>query len=76
MKVCVFGAGYVGLVTAACLAEMGNSVMCVDVDAHRVARLAQGEIPIHEPGLAELLEKTSRQYKTVQPNINKNTDRR
>ncbi len=59
MKVCVFGAGYVGLVTAACLAEMGNSVMCVDVDAHRVARLALGEIPIHEPGLGELVQRNA-----------------
>jgi UDPglucose 6-dehydrogenase len=55
MKICVFGAGYVGLVSAACLAEMGNSVACVDIDAARVAGLNQGEIPIHEPGLAELV---------------------
>ena len=55
MKICVFGAGYVGLVSAACLAEMGNSVACVDVDAARVAGLNQGEIPIHEPGLSELV---------------------
>ena len=49
MKVSVFGAGYVGLVTAACLAEMGNSVICVDVDAKRVADLQRGISPIHEP---------------------------
>ena len=55
MKICVFGAGYVGLVTAACLAEMGNSVVCVDVDAQRVALLDQGGMPIHEPGLTELV---------------------
>ncbi len=55
MKICVFGAGYVGLVTAACLAEMGNSVACVDIDASRVAGLNQGDIPIHEPGLSELV---------------------
>ena len=42
MKICVFGAGYVGLVSAACLAEMGNSVACVDIDAARVAGLNQG----------------------------------
>ena len=51
MKICVFGAGYVGLVTSACLAEMGNSVVCVDVDAARVEALQRGRIPIHEPGL-------------------------
>jgi len=57
MKVSVFGAGYVGLVTAACLAEMGNSVTCLDIDAERVAGLQQGEMPIHEPGLAELVQR-------------------
>ena len=46
-----------GLVTAACFAEMGNHVACVDVDAGRVARLNRGEVPIHEPGLAPLLER-------------------
>jgi UDPglucose 6-dehydrogenase len=55
MKVCVFGAGYVGLVTAACLAEMGNSVICLDVDPARVRALQEGRMPIHEPGLAELV---------------------
>lgn len=55
MKICVFGAGYVGLVTATCLAEMGNSVVCVDVDALRVAALCRGDMPIHEPGLRELV---------------------
>ncbi len=57
MRITVFGAGYVGLVTAACFAEMGNHVSCVDVDAGRVARLNRGEVPIHEPGLAPLLER-------------------
>ena len=57
MKVTVFGAGYVGLVSAACLSDMGNSVLCVDVDEGRVARLQAGEVPIHEPGLGELLRR-------------------
>ncbi|MCO5108022.1 MAG: UDP-glucose/GDP-mannose dehydrogenase family protein [Burkholderiaceae bacterium] len=57
MRLAVFGAGYVGLVTAACFAEMGNHVACVDVDADRVARLNRGDVPIHEPGLAPLLER-------------------
>ena len=59
MKVCIFGAGYVGLVTAACLAEMGNSVVCVDVDEARVAALERGEMPIHEPGLAEMVARNA-----------------
>ena len=57
MKVTVFGSGYVGLVTGACFAEAGNHVVCVDVDAGKVARLQQGEIPIHEPGLDELVRR-------------------
>jgi UDPglucose 6-dehydrogenase len=51
VKVTVFGSGYVGLVTGACFAEAGNNVLCVDIDAGKVERLLQGEIPIHEPGL-------------------------
>ena len=57
MKVTVFGAGYVGLVSAACLSDMGNSVLCADVDEGRVMRLQTGEVPIHEPGLADLLRR-------------------
>ena len=55
MKVTIFGSGYVGLVTGACLAEAGNHVVCVDIDAARVGRLNQGEVPIHEPGLDALI---------------------
>ena len=55
MKVTIFGSGYVGLVTGACLAEAGNHVVCVDIDAAQVARLNQGEVPIHEPGLDALI---------------------
>jgi UDPglucose 6-dehydrogenase len=51
MKVSIIGTGYVGLVTGACLADVGNHVMCLDVDERKIARLRQGEIPIHEPGL-------------------------
>lgn len=57
MKITLFGAGYVGLVTGACFAELGNHVLCVDVDKERVARLQKGECPIHEPGLPELMTK-------------------
>lgn len=51
MKITVIGTGYVGLVTGACLADVGNDVLCIDVDATKVARLRAGDIPIHEPGL-------------------------
>ena len=57
MKVTVFGSGYVGLVTGACFAEAGNNVVCVDIDAGKVARLQQGDIPIHEPGLDTLVKR-------------------
>jgi UDPglucose 6-dehydrogenase len=55
MKVTVHGSGYVGLVTAACFAHMGNDVLCIDVNRERIARLRKGEVPIHEPGLTELV---------------------
>jgi len=56
MYITIFGSGYVGLVTGTCLADVGNQVLCVDVDKNKVARLQQGEVPIHEPGLASLLK--------------------
>jgi UDPglucose 6-dehydrogenase len=56
MNVTIFGTGYVGLVTGACLAEMGNKVVCVDIDAGKVARLKGGEIPIFEPGLDVIVQ--------------------
>ncbi|RUQ33119.1 MAG: UDP-glucose/GDP-mannose dehydrogenase family protein [Candidatus Competibacteraceae bacterium] len=59
MKITIFGSGYVGLVTGACFAEVGNEVLCVDVDKHKVARLQRGEIPIHEPGLDEVVRRNS-----------------
>jgi len=55
VKICVVGVGYVGLVTAGCLAEAGNSVVCVDVDADKIAGLRSGVIPIYEPGLTEIV---------------------
>lgn len=57
MKITIFGAGYVGLVTGTCLAELGNHVLCIDVDEKRIAKLQSGQCPIHEPGLPELIEK-------------------
>jgi UDPglucose 6-dehydrogenase len=55
MKVTITGTGYVGLVTGACLAEMGNDVLCLDIDAAKVRVLNEGGLPIHEPGLAQLV---------------------
>jgi UDPglucose 6-dehydrogenase len=55
MRIAVIGAGYVGLVSAACLADFGHDVTCVDKDKNRIAALARGEMPIYEPGLGELV---------------------
>lgn len=57
MRICVIGTGYVGLVSAACFAEIGHDVVGVDIDEEKVARLKKGECPIYEPGLPELLAK-------------------
>lgn len=56
MKVTIFGSGYVGLVTGACLAEAGNHVMCMDVDEGKIAGLKRGQLPIFEPGLETLVK--------------------
>ena len=58
MKISIIGTGYVGLVTGACLAEIGNDVFCVDVDARKIDILNNGGVPIHEPGLHEMLQRT------------------
>lgn len=57
MNISVFGIGYVGLVTGACLADAGHHVMCMDIDPNKIARLKRGEIPIHEPGLDDVVER-------------------
>ncbi len=57
MKLTVHGTGYVGLVTGACIADTGNQVLCVDIDADKVAALKRGEIPIYEPGLEDIVKR-------------------
>ena len=56
MKVTIYGSGYVGLVTGACLAQVGNDVLCVDIDPDKIERLKRGESPIYEPGLSDMLQ--------------------
>ena len=55
MKVTIYGSGYVGLVTGACLAQVGNDVLCVDIDPEKIGMLIKGQSPIYEPGLSEMI---------------------
>ena len=57
MKICMVGAGYVGLVSGACFADFGHEVTCVDLDPTKIARLGEGIMPIFEPGLEDLVRK-------------------
>src|SRR3989338_5939996 len=57
MKISIFGSGYVGLVTGASLANLGHDVVCADIDAEKISRLEQGEMPFYEPGLKELIQR-------------------
>src|SRR5881396_3533024 len=59
MKIAIIGTGYVGLVTGTCLADSGNDVSCVDIDQSKIERLEHSDIPIYEPGLAELIERNA-----------------
>jgi len=56
-RIAIIGSGYVGLVTGACFAEIGYQVCCMDIDAGRVARLQDGQVPIYEPGLEEMIRR-------------------
>ena len=57
MKICMIGTGYVGLVSGACFADLGNNVWCVDKIKDKINMLNDGEIPIYEPGLKEIVSK-------------------
>ena len=65
MKLAVIGSGYVGLVAGAGFSDFGNNVTCVDIDQARIDRLRRGEIPFHEPGLSELVQRNTRQGRLV-----------
>src|SRR5438876_10079652 len=63
LKIAVIGTGYVGLVTATCLAESGNEVVGIDKDAGKIATLKSGKLPIYEPGLLELVQRNFREQR-------------
>jgi len=65
MKITIFGSGYVGLVTGTCLAEVGNDVVCVDIDEAKIAKLQQGIIPIYEPGLEAMVKENQAEGRLI-----------
>ena len=75
MKLAIFGTGYVGLVTGTCFAEMGNHVLCVDIDEDKIAQLTAGEVPIYEPGLEAMVRtNTARGHLSFTTDITRGVD--
>lgn len=69
MNITIVGTGYVGLVTGTTLAELGNSVYCVDIDAAKVEMMKRGEVPIYEPGLEEMFNRNIQANRLFSPPI-------
>ena len=65
MKICMIGTGYVGLVSGVCFSELGNTVYCVDKDKSKIELLNNGNVPIYEPGLEEILKKNFIQNRLI-----------
>ena len=65
MKLCMIGTGYVGLVSAVCFSDLGNTVYCVDNDINKINSLNEGLVPIYEPGLDEILRKNYKQKRLI-----------
>ena len=65
MKLCMIGTGYVGLVSGVCFSDLGNTVYCVDKDINKIESLNNGNIPIYEPGLEEILKKNYKQKRLI-----------
>ena len=64
-KICIVGSGYVGLVTGACFADLGNKVICVDNDPGKIAKLRKGIMPIYEPGLDEMVKRNKKEKGSI-----------
>ena len=69
MKIGMFGTGYVGLTTGTCLADLGNDVVCYDVDTEKIAKLKNGSVPFYEPGLKELIERNVKEKRLIFTNV-------